>query len=195
MKVYCIFVDGEGIPVEELDLPIGNPLAVYPVGAGSIRHPEGRRSLRGFHRRREGLQGFTHLLCNVHRTVAVHLDHSVRNVEEGAGASCHQDGGDAQLVKKLSRPLNERGDRLFFSVDDALHQLVPHHEVGGRGILVDEKGMAAGENALHDSGRLGGGAAGIFCGEVGGILSIGQVIDKQGDVCVLNIAPILCPQL
>ena len=75
-----------------------------------------------------------------------------------------------------------------------LHQLVPQHEVGGRGILVDQKHPASGLPALDDPGRLGGAAAGVRRGEAAGILFIGQVVDEQGNVHVVDAAPILGPQ-
>ena len=109
------------------------------------------------------------------------------------GAASHQDGGDALVPVQGLYPVNEGGDGLHVPVDDPLHQGVPDHEIGGAGILVNEKQGGAGLHALHHIGRLGGAAAGVFRGKGRGVLAVGQVADPLGNVCASDASAILSP--
>ena len=71
--------------------------------------------------------------------ILLHLDDAVRLVEVGSAASGHQDCGDAEAVVELLHPVDKGDDGLAVPVDNPLHQLVPDHEVGGAGVLVDEE--------------------------------------------------------
>ena len=90
---------------------------------------------------------------NILRYIAVHLQDGVRNVKVRAGASGNQDGGNAAFLIKETGAFNERGDGLLLPADNRLHQLVADHEIGGAGILVDEKDLCA---AFHAFDHIGG---------------------------------------
>ncbi len=45
--------------------------------------------------------------------------------------------------------------------------------------------------ASHHAGGLGGAAAGVLGGEMDSVLSVGQVVDKHGDVGVPDAPPVL----
>ena len=116
-------------------------------------------------------------------------------MEVGPAAPHHQDQGDPGLLTEVPGPLQEGGDGLLFPGDDLLHQLVPHHEVGGGGVLVHQQQGAARLQRLHDVGGLGGAAAGVQGGEPGGVPSAGQVVDEQGDVRACHLPAVLRPDL
>ena len=55
--------------------------------------------------------------------------------------------------------------------------------------------MASRFHAFDDSGSLGSASAGILCGKTTGVLFIGQVIDKQGNIHILYETAILGAEL
>ena len=184
---------------------VSSPSSVPAASAAVPSAPaEGRQSpLKGRDGKSRGLgagglvvaaEGL-HLVGDVHGVIAVHLHDLVSDVEEGAGAPRHQDGGDAGLLVEISGPLQERGDGLLVPADHLLHEIVPHHKVGGGGVLVDEEEAGAGLNVLHHAGRLGGASAGVGGGEGGGVLLVGQVVDEHGNVHAADGAPVLRPEL
>lgn len=103
-------------------------------------------------------------------------------MEIGSAASGHQDRGDAEAVVEFPHPVNEGDDGLAVPVDDPLHQLVPDHEIGGAGVLVNEENFASRLHGFHHIGGLGSAAAGVLRGEAGGISAVWQVADKHGDI-------------
>ena len=95
----------------------------------------------------------TNFMGDVHRAVTVHHQDMVRDVEEGPGAACHQNGGDPRFFIQVPCPLQEGRDGLLVPADHLLHELVPHHEVGGGGVLVNQEKPGARFNPLHHRGR------------------------------------------
>lgn len=140
-------------------------------------------------------QAFFYHLRDIKRAVCIHLDNSVCDEEVGAGASSYEDGGDACLLVEIAGAFDERGDRLFIAADDALHQVVPQHEVGSGGVLVDQESAGSCFNAFDHGCRLGGTAAGIGGGKVGGVFFVRQIPDKEGNINVVDAASILGAQL
>ena len=136
-----------------------------------------------------------HLLRDLHRLIAVHLNDVVRDVEERAGASRYQNRRYTSLFIQIPAPLQKWRDRLFLPADDLLHEIIPHHKVSGGGIFINQKQPASRLNAFQHACSLGGASAGIRRGKVFRVLAVGQVIDKQGNVSVANRSPLLCPKL
>ena len=131
---------------------------------------------------------------NIKGPVAVHLNHQIGDMEVGAGAACHDHGGNACLLIQPFDPLDKRSDRFLFPADHLLHQFVPDHKIGGAGILVDEEQGGTGFQPLHHIGRLRGAAAGVLGGEGGGVPAVWQVIDKHGDIGFADASSVLRPQ-
>ena len=77
------------------------------------------------------------------------------------------------VLIELPDPVKKGGDGFHIPVDDPLHQLVPDHEVGGAGVLVDEQQGGPSLQSLHHVGRLGGAAAGILRGKGCSVFSVG----------------------
>ena len=75
------------------------------------------------------------------------------------------------------------------------HEGVAHHEVGGRGVLVDKQRAASRLNRLDGAGRLGGGAARVERAEAGRVAPVGQVVNEQGDVHLVDCTAVLGTQL
>ena len=126
--------------------------------------------------------GIFYHLCDIKRAVCIHLDDSVCDEEVGTGASSYEDGGDACLLVEIAGAFDERGDRLFIAADDALHQVVPQHEVGSGGVLIDQESAGSRFNAFDHGCRLGGTAAGIGGGKAGGVFFVRQIPDKEGNI-------------
>ena len=112
-------------------------------------------------------------------------------MEIRARASRYDDRGNAVIVIQLPDPFDKRCDRLHIPVDDSLHQLIADHEVRGAGVFVNEQKGCARLYALHHVCRLGSTAAGVLCAEADGIFPVRQVIDKHGNVCLLDAPSIL----
>ena len=125
--------------------------------------------------------------------VPVHLDHPVGRVKIGAGAPRHQNGGHPPAVVQLPDPLQEGGDGLHVPMNHPLHQLVPDHEVGGAGVLVDEQQGGPRLQALHHVGSLGGAAAGVLRLKGYGVLPVGQAVDEHGDIGAPDAPAVLRP--
>ena len=134
-------------------------------------------------------------VCNVPGYIVIHLYDSICNMEKSTGASGYQDSGNTSLFIKLTCTFQKGGNRLLFTLYYLLHKSIPYHKVGGRGILIQQKKMAACFHAFHDSGCLGGTSTGILGRKTMGILLVGQVIDKQGDVYILNETSIFWAKL
>ena len=83
----------------------------------------------------------------------------------------------------------------MLAADDLRHQLVAHHEVGCRRVLVYEQGPGAGLERLDARGCLRGGAACIGRRKTPGIRPAGKVVDKKGDVRLVHGAAVLGPEL
>ncbi len=135
------------------------------------------------------------LVRDVPGVVGIHLHNLVRDVEIGSAASHHQNQGHPSFMPQIQRPFQERGNGLLVPGDYRLHQLVPHHEVGGGGVLVHEQHPAPCLQGLGDVGRLGSAAAGVQGGEFRGVPPAGQMVDKQGYVGVRHLTAVLCPDL
>ena len=128
---------------------------------------------------------------NILRHIAVHLQDGVRNVKVRAGASGNQDGGNAAFFIEETGALDERGDGFLLPADHPLHQLVADHEIGGAGVLVDEKDPGAAFHALDHVGRLRGASAGILGVEGPGVLFVGKIVDEHGNIRLFDAAPVL----
>ena len=170
-----------------------------PSCSASRQLPSSRRELEP--RRLDGgfgsllFAGIFYHLRDIKRAVCIHLDNSVCDEEVGAGASGYEDGGDACLLVEIAGAFDERGDRLFIAADDALHQVVPQHEVGSGGVLIDQESAGSRFNAFDHGCRLGGTAAGIGGGKAGGVFFVRQIPDKEGNINVVDAASILGAQL
>ena len=112
-------------------------------------------------------------------------------MEVGPTAAYHQNQGNPSLLPEVQSPLQKGGDGLLLPGDHRLHQLVPNHEIGGGGVLVHQKKAAARLQRLGDVGGLGGTAAGVQGGKMGGVPAAGQVVDEQRDVRVRHLTAIL----
>ena len=108
----------------------------------------------------------------------------------GTGTASHYDGGDAICLIEFSNAIDKRGNGFHIPVNDTLHQLIANHKIRRAGIFVDEKQGGVGFQALYYIGGLRSAAAGIFCHESVGIFTIRQVVDKHGDVRLVDAAPI-----
>ena len=139
--------------------------------------------------------GFTDFVCDIKGTVAVHLDYRVCNVKICTGTSGYHYRGDACFLKKASGPLDKGGDGLLVPADHLLHQLVPYHEIRGGGVLIDQEYPASRLPALDYSCRLRGASAGIRRGKSPGVFFIGKVIDKHGNIHVVNAAAVFGTKL
>ena len=82
-------------------------------------------------------------------------------MEVGAGASGNEDGRDPELLIQIPYAADKRCDRFLAVGNDALHQLIAHHKVGGGRIFIDQKEARAGFDALDHVGSLRGASAGI----------------------------------
>ena len=98
---------------------------------------------------------------NVIRNVFFHLNDSVCHVEVRTGASGNENRRDAELLIQIPHAADKRCDRFLAVGNDALHQLIAHHKVGGGRILIDQKEARAGFDALDHVGSLRGASAGI----------------------------------
>ena len=188
-----------GFPVEAHTVPAQRfelyPLAALKRRGGLGAAVKGRYAggLQGSIGEGKGAGGLLGPGGDVVGHIPIHLDHTVGGVEVGPRTPRHQNGGDAMLLIEFPDALQEGGNGLHIPVNDLLHQRIPHHEVGGAGILVHEKEGGTSLQALHHIGRLGGAAASVLGGEVNGVLAVGQVVDEEGDVGVTDAPPILRP--
>ena len=91
---------------------------------------------------------------NVIRNVFFHLNDSVCHVEVRTGASGDENRRDAELLIQIPHAADKRCDRFLAVGNDALHQLIAHHKVGGGRVLVDQKEARAGFDALDHVGGL-----------------------------------------
>ena len=97
---------------------------------------------------------------------------------------------------QIPHPADERRDRFLPIRHDALHQLVPDHEICGGSILVDEEQPRSGFDSLCYICRLGGTAAGVRRGKCVGIPPygykddsgeyVGFDLDLAAEVCSRN---------
>ena len=78
-----------------------------------------------------------YFLCDLDWMIIVHLDHMIRNIEESTGTASHQNGGNTGSFIQISSTLQKGCDWFLFSADHLLHELIPKHEVGSRGVLVN----------------------------------------------------------
>ena len=132
---------------------------------------------------------------NIHWTVTVHLQNFMSNIEKGSRASSYQNRRNPGLFIQIPGPFQKRGNGFFFSLDHFLHKIIPHHKVCCRGILVNEKELRSCFYPLHDTGGLRGTSAGILRRKRRGILFIGQIINKKGNISIPDCPSLLCPQL
>ena len=133
-QIDGLLVDGQAVKAGTADLcPIPQTLggAQFPV---KIRL---RGLFGGLFGQREGRSFLFGKFRDVNGRILLHLNDAVRLVEIGSAASGHQDCGDAEAVVELPHPVDKGDDGLAVPVDNPLHQLVPDHEVGGAGVLVD----------------------------------------------------------
>jgi hypothetical protein len=107
--------------------------------------------------------------------VLSHLDDGIGDVEVVAAAAHHQHRGDAQALVELAHPVHEGRDRLVVFVHQFLHARVPDHEVGRRGVLVQEQGRRTHLEGLDDVGCLAGASARVVAGETPGTASSREV--------------------
>ena len=145
---------------------------------GRQRKARGRRSAAYPH----VLAGRAGALRDVVRLVAVHLHDRVGDGEERPRAARHDDRAYACPFPEVAHSLDKRRDGLVVGVHDGLHELVAHHEVGGRGVLVYEQDAASGERGLDGPGGLGGAAACVVGREGAGVRPARKVADEQRDV-------------
>ena len=131
---------------------------------------------------------------DIDRTITIHLDHRIRLCEIGTGTACHQNGGNSKLFIQQTDPIGKRRDGLCFCCYHLLHQFIPDHKVGSAGILIYEECLCPCFNGFCHACRLGGAAAGIFCIKCCGIFPIGQMIDKERNVYLLDASAVFCPQ-
>ena len=78
-----------------------------------------------------------YFLCDLDWMIIVHLDHMIRNIEDSTGTASHQNGGNTSSFIQISSTLQEGCDWFLFPADHLLHELIPKHEVGSRGVLVN----------------------------------------------------------
>ena len=97
-----------------------------------------------------------------------------------------QDGRHPTLRVEGAHAVHERGDGLAFARNHGPHPLVPHHEVGGARVLVEQEHRRLCLDGLHSGGRLGRGAGGVGRAEVAGVRAGGQVVDERRDVRVAH---------
>ena len=126
------------------------------------------------------------LLGNVQNFIAVHLDHSICNVEKGSGTAGHKNGGNSSFFIKVSGSFQERSDRLFFPADHFLHKRIPDHKVCGRSVFIQKEQFCTCLHAFYNAGGLRGTSAGILCGKAVGIFFIRQIVDKQRNIYIFN---------
>ena len=132
---------------------------------------------------------------DIHRHIIIHLDHGICNMEKGTRASCNQDRGNPCFFKKILCSFQKWGNGLLFPADHLLHKAVTNHEIGGRGVLIQEKYPASSLHSFHNSSRLGSASAGILCGKTVSVLFIGQIIDEQGNIHIFYKSSILRTKL
>ena len=149
------------------------------VGPGAAPVQVGRVGFLGGGEDGEGRGGLPGPGGDVVGNVLLHLNHLIRDVEVGAGAARHDDGGDPEVLIEAAHPLDKGRDGLLRGGDHLLHELVTNHKVGGRGVLVDEEQAAAALDGLHQVSGLGGASAGVLRGEMPGVLFVGQMADKR----------------
>ena len=106
---------------------------------------------------------FFDFACDIHRTIAVHLDNCVCNVEKCTGTSGNQKRRNSGNCIQLLCPFEKWSDRFLFTGDDFLHERIPHHEVGGRSIFIQKKNFASGFHSLNNAGSLRRTSTGIRC--------------------------------
>ena len=134
-------------------------------------------------------------LSDIHWHIFLHLNDTVGHREIGTGAPCHNDGGDAKVLIETANPFNKRNDGFFFGRNYLLHQLIPNHEIGGGGVLVDKKQLTATLNTFHQIGSLRGTSAGVLGRKISGIFLTGQLPDKRRNVHMGHAAAIFRAQL
>ena len=134
---------------------------------------------------------FFDFACDIHRTIAVHLDNCVCNVEKCTGTSGNQKRRNSGKCIQLLCPFEKWSDRFLFTGDDFLHERIPHHEVGGRSIFIQKKNFASGFHSLDNAGSLRRTSTGIFRIKGMGILVVRQIIDKERNVCVFDASTVL----
>ena len=122
-------------------------------------------------------------------------DNSVCDEEVGAGASGYEDGGDACLFVEIAGAFDERVDRLFIAADDALNQVVPQHEVGSGGVLVDQESAGSCFDAFDHGCRPGRYCRWHRRWKSRWCLFVRQIPDKEGNINVVDAASILGAQL
>ena len=119
----------------------------------------------------------------------------IRNIEESTGTACHQNRGNTGLFVQIPCTLQKWCDRFLFPANHLLHELIPQHKVGGRSVLINQEQMCACLQTFNYPGRLGSTSAGIHGREAGGILLIGKIIDKHGNIYISHGSTIFCPKL
>ena len=112
-------------------------------------------------------------------------------MEISPGTSGYQDRRNPAGFKQIPCPFDKRSDRFLIPVNDSLHQFIPHHKVGGAGVLVDEQKFRSTFHRLHHICRLRSASAGVFRIKCLRIFPAGQVVDKHGNICLLDAPPIL----
>lgn len=129
-QIYRLFIQRKGISAKGLDFHVFMPAVVSRTAAPLIsaaavlsaavvwgedpvlvRRPESGSLGPG----RGMLQTeFFYMVSDIHGAVTVHLKDLVCNVEEGPGASRHEDCGDSSLFIEISGALQKRRDGLLF---------------------------------------------------------------------------------
>ena len=76
-------------------------------------------------------------------------------------------------------------------MNDPLHQFVAYHEIGRARVLVYQERLRPRLHALNHVRRLRGAAAGVLGIKSARVLAVWQVIDKHGNVRLLDAAAVL----
>ena len=134
------------------------------------------------------------LLRDIDGHIFLHLDDCIRPVEKGTGTSRNDNGGNPEILIHAPDSADKRRDRLLSGRDHLCHQIIPHHEVGRRSVLVDQDQAASALQRLHQIGRLRGAATGILRGKMRGILLIRQVLNKRRNIHSRNAPSVLRTQ-
>ena len=153
-----------------------------------------RRSIRsGNHR--VILRFLLGIVRDILRDITVHLDNRIRDMEISTRTSCHDHCGDSIIIVQLPDPLDKWRDGLHIPVNHPLHQLIPDHEVRCARIFINQHKGRARLNALNYICGLRCASACVLRAESHGVFSVGKIVNKHGNIRLLDAPSILCPDL
>ena len=116
-------------------------------------------------------------------------------MKKGSWASCNKDCGNFGFLIQIPGPFQKRSDGFLFSCNYFLHKGIPYHKICGRCVFIQKKDPASGFHALNDPGCLRGTAAGILCWETAGVFFVRKIIDKKGNIHILNKSSVFWTKL